>query len=155
MFTEKIISIERKNYKDIALSYHRQGFACSQAVLAAYAPEFGIERELALKISTPFAGGMARLGETCGVVTGALMVIGLRYGKCKPGDDRAKEETYYYTEEFIDRFNTRNRTILCRELIDCKLNTPKGLKYFREEKINEKICQKFVIDATAILDEIL
>ena len=152
---EKITEIEKEKYTDIALYYHGKGFACSQAIVAAYAQEFGIDRELALKISTPFAGGMARMGEICGVVTGALMVIGMKYGKYRHGDDRAKEEAYYYTEEFIERFNARNRTILCRDLIHCKLNTPKGLKYFREEKINEKICQNFVMDATAILKEIL
>ncbi len=155
MFKEKITSIEKKKHTDLALYYHQQGFACSQAVLAAYASEFGLDSELALKITTPFAGGLARLGETCGAVTAALMIIGLKYGKIKADDERAKEFTYYYSEEFFDQFKKRNGTILCRDLIACNLNTPEGLKFFRENNLMQKICPKFVKDAAEILDEII
>ena len=155
MANGKIAKLGLQNYLDAAISLHRQGFACSQAILGAYAPSFGFDTELALKISTPFAGGIARLGEICGVITGALMVVGLKYGKTKSGDNEAKELTYYYSEEFIEAFKARKKHILCRDLIDIDLNTPEGLKRFREENLSQLICEKFVRDGVEILDQII
>jgi len=63
-----------------AVSCFADGFSCSQSIVSTYGTEFGVDREKALKISTGFGGGMGRLGGTCGAVTGAIMVIGLKYG---------------------------------------------------------------------------
>ncbi|MFZ5631777.1 MAG: C-GCAxxG-C-C family protein [Bacillota bacterium] len=65
---------------ELAVSSFQEGALCSQALFSTCAVKLGLDRETAMKIATPFGGGMARLGETCGAVTGALMVIGLKYG---------------------------------------------------------------------------
>jgi len=70
-----------------AVSCFKDGFSCSQAVLSAYGEQFGMNREMALKVSGAFGGGMGHLGETCGAVTGAFMLVGLKYGKTRVEDE--------------------------------------------------------------------
>jgi C_GCAxxG_C_C family probable redox protein len=73
-----------------SVAYFREGFSCSQAIVAAYAPSLGLDRDTALKIASGFGGGMGRLAETCGAITGAFMVLGLKYGSAA-SDREAKE----------------------------------------------------------------
>jgi C_GCAxxG_C_C family probable redox protein len=132
-----------------------EGFSCSQAVLCAYASQFGLDRELALRLSGAFGGGMARMGATCGAVTGAMMVIGLKYGKIKPGDDEAKENTYALVQEFVDRFRQRNGSILCRELLGYDISTPGGREQIEETGVSATRCPALVRDAAEIVEQIL
>lgn len=90
------------NNEEIAVSSFDSGSTCSQAILSTLGPRFGLNHELALCVAGAFGGGMARMGETCGAVTGALMVIGLCYGKVKPEDDEAKESTYRFVNRFVE-----------------------------------------------------
>lgn len=69
-----------------AVSMFEEGFVCSQALLATYGAQFGLDREIALKAAVAFGGGMARMGETCGAVAGAFVLIGLKHGNVKPDD---------------------------------------------------------------------
>jgi C_GCAxxG_C_C family probable redox protein len=73
---------------DSAVSSFKEGFNCSQSVFSTYSRLFGLNHEVALKIAQGFGGGFARMGQTCGAVTGAFMVIGLKYGKVKAGSKR-------------------------------------------------------------------
>jgi len=98
---------------------------------------------------------MARMGETCGVVTGAMMAIGLKHGKTEPADDEAKEKTYRLVMEFTDKFRARHGTILCRELLDCDMSSPEGLQEFKDRNLIETLCTGFVRDAAELLDTIL
>lgn len=68
------------NQSERAVACFKEGFSCSQAVFSTFAPQLGLECELALKVAGLFGGGMGRLGEVCGAVTGALMALGLKYG---------------------------------------------------------------------------
>ena len=76
---------------DVAGSRFSEGFSCSQSVLAAFAPELGLDADAALRVSAAFGGGMGRTGGTCGAVTGALMVLGLQIWRDRrgPGGKRA------------------------------------------------------------------
>jgi C_GCAxxG_C_C family probable redox protein len=78
------------NKVERAVYCFNQGFSCSQAVLSTYGPKFELDPELALKVSGAFGAGMGRMGETCGAVTGAFMVIGLKYGKTRVEDEETK-----------------------------------------------------------------
>ena len=91
-------------------------FACSQAVCSAFAEDFGIEKETALRLSCALGGGMSHTGNACGAVTGALMVIGMKYGMTKAGDREAKKKTYTVANEFITEFLRRNHSINCTEI---------------------------------------
>ncbi len=138
-----------------ATQIFRDGFSCSQAVVAAFSESLGLEREIALKISQAFGGGMARLGLTCGAVTGALLVIGLKHGRTRPDDEAAKEKTYALALEFISRFKARHGTIVCRDLIGADLSTPEGHDEAQARGVFETLCPKFVGSAAEILEQIL
>ncbi len=107
-----------------------QGFNCSQAVFSAFASQLGLSNETALKLSSPFGAGMARQGQVCGALAGALMVLGLRHGNVDP---EGKENTYQIAEEFIRKFKERHGAILCRELIGYDISTSAGLQAAREK----------------------
>jgi C_GCAxxG_C_C family probable redox protein len=132
-----------------AVKCFKEGFSCSQAMLSTYGE--GIDRETALKISAPFGGGIARRGETCGAVTGALMAIGLKYAKGK----ETREVVYGLVNEFVRKFEARNKSIVCKTLLGCDLSTPEGVKTFKDNNLIETRCVKFVQDAAEILEELI
>ncbi len=138
-----------------ALYCFNETFNCSQAVFAAYAPEMGLDRETALKVAGAFGGGMGRMGETCGAVTGAFMLIGLKYGQTNTGDEAAKDRTYQFVREFVERFKKRNRSIMCRELLGVHIGTPEGSQAFKERGLKNAVCAKLVRDAAEIMEEML
>lgn len=131
-----------------AVETFKSGFNCSQSIISTYAPELGLSRELALLISSGFGGGLGRTGEVCGVVTGAIMALGLKYGYTVFSNE-AKEKVYSIVRDFITRFKEKNNSILCRELLGADINTPEG-----REKAHT-ICPKLVRESAEILEEIL
>ncbi|MCK5380619.1 MAG: C_GCAxxG_C_C family protein [Candidatus Latescibacteria bacterium] len=143
------------NKVDCAVSCFKEGFSCSQAVFSTYGPQLGLDRERALKIAGTFGGGMGRMGETCGAVTGAFMVLGLKYGNARVEDNPSKEKAYSLVREFADRFQSRNGTIVCRELLGCDTSTPEGRELAREKNLFATICPKLVQDAAEIIEQIL
>ena len=132
-----------------------EGFNCSQAVFSTFAPEIGLDKESALKISSSFGGGMARMGETCGAVTGALMVIGLKSGNTNASDKQAKERTYGVVRDFVSRFEQLNGSIKCKDLLCCDISTTEGAKIANEKQLFTTLCPKFVEDAVLIIEQIL
>jgi C_GCAxxG_C_C family probable redox protein len=132
-----------------------EDFNCAQSVIATCGPELGLDRESALRVAGGFGGGMGRLGEVCGAVTGAFMVIGLRHGKSNPKDDESetKEKAYARVHEFGNRFRACNGSILCRELLGCDIGTEEGIAQAREMGLFDDICPKAVRDAVEILEQ--
>jgi C_GCAxxG_C_C family probable redox protein len=143
------------NRPDNAVAMFEQGFSCSQAILATYGEKLGLDRETALRVAGAFGAGMGRMGETCGAVTGALMVIGLKHGKTRAEDEASKEKAYALVKEFVEKFTARNESIVCRELLGCSLGTPGGLAVARERGLFKTVCPKLVRDAAEILEEIV
>jgi len=143
------------NRVEKAASLFKEGFNCSQAVFTTFAVEMGVERDTALKMSQSFGGGMGLMGETCGAVTGAFMVIGLKYGRTSVDDDEAKKKTYELVKKFATKFKASHGTILCRELLGCNIGTPRGKEYAEEKALTTTLCPEFVRDAVIILEEIL
>lgn len=138
-----------------AVSCFEEGFSCSQALLSTYGPQFGLDRETALKVAGAFGGGIARMGQTCGTVTGALMAIGLKYGNTKTDDEQAKEKAYSLAKEFADEFQSRNGSIVCRELLGCDISIPEERELAAEKGLFTTLCPKFVQDAAEIVEQIL
>lgn len=143
------------NKTEFAVSCFKEGFSCSQAVFSIYSTQFGLDREVALKISGAFGGGMGRMGETCGAVTGAFMLIGLKYGKTRVEDEQTKEKTYSFVKKFVDKFKSHNGSIVCKELLDCDISTPEGMKLAKEKELFTTLCPKLVQDAAEIIEQIL
>jgi C_GCAxxG_C_C family probable redox protein len=98
---------------------------------------------------------MARTGETCGAVTGGLMVIGLKHAKMQKDDDDSRELSYALAQEFMDAFRDRNRSLLCRELLGVDVSTPEGIFEVRKRDLFRTVCPKFVRDAGELLEELL
>lgn len=102
---------------DIAKQNFMNGYNCSQAVLLAFCEDFGLEKETALKISEPFGGGMGRMREVCGTVTGMFMVLGLAMGNSDAKDGSTKKNVYKSVQELAAKFKEDNGSIICRELL--------------------------------------
>jgi C_GCAxxG_C_C family probable redox protein len=137
-----------------AVVHFKEGFSCSQAIMAAYGPTLGLDRETALRIASGFGGGMGRLAETCGAVTGAFMVLGFKFGSAM-ADRQAKETVYGLVREFAKRFNAIHGSVLCRDVLGCNLNTPEGLALAQEKKLSSTVCPPYVETAAEILEEML
>ena len=95
----------------------REGYNCSQAVLCAFEDLTGLDRDSAARIASSFGGGMGRMREVCGSVTGAFMVLGMVCGYADPKDRDAKKDHYHLIQRYADRFREENGSIICRELL--------------------------------------
>ena len=127
-------------------------YACSQAVLAAFSQEYGMNQDLALRVAAGLGGGMGRMAECCGALTGAFLVLGLHYG----GSPSSKEKTYAKVRQAAAMFRERNRGCSdCRDLLGCDVGTPEGMREAKEKKLFRTSCRKYVKDAVEILEEIL
>ncbi|MEW5870211.1 MAG: C-GCAxxG-C-C family protein [Chloroflexota bacterium] len=140
---------------DFAKEQFSQGYNCAQAVLSSAADDFGLPVELAYRLAAPFGGGMGRMGETCGAVTGAFMALGLKYGNTLPTDKDAKERAYQATVEFACRFHQRQGSILCRELLGVDIGDPQGLQQARQQDLFTARCPLVVYHAAQLLQEML
>lgn len=135
-----------------AAQMFRDGCACSQAILDVYGTPLGMPHDEAMRVAAGFAGGM-RLGETCGAVTGAFMVMGLRHCSTDCNTPGGRAEVYARVVDFADRFRQRNGSISCRELLGCDISTADGMKQAREQNLFNTTCVKMVEDASEILEE--
>jgi C_GCAxxG_C_C family probable redox protein len=140
---------------DQAASIFQEGFNCSQSVFSAFAPQLGLEAEIAHKIAAPFGGGMGRTGGTCGAVTGALMALGLANGLIDPTDPSTKENVYAQTRQFFQRFQARHGALACRDLLGFDISTPEGQKAARQAGVFTARCPEFVRSAAEIAREFL
>lgn len=138
-----------------ALSLFASGFNCAQAVLGAFAKDYDLEEAKALRLACGFGGGMGCTARTCGAVTGAFMVIGLRYGNYEKGDKESKPLTYRKVKEFIEEFEKRHGSIECRQLIGIDISSEQGLAEAREKKLFKSICTKLVQDTVNVLETIV
>jgi C_GCAxxG_C_C family probable redox protein len=136
---------------DEAVRKFQRGFSCSQSIFSTFSEDYGLNSETALKIASAFSGGIGHLGETCGVVTGAFMVIGLKHGK---GRALSMSENAVIDEliiRFIEEFKRRNGSIICKELLDYSVSLPSE----NPQGVSSSRCSKFVRDSAEILEEIL
>ena len=114
----------------------------------------GLEEEVALKLATQFGGG-ARKGEMCGAVSGALMVLGLKYGHCHAEDMQEKEKAYKIGEDFMNRFIVEQGTVVCRELLGYDLTKAEDAEKIKELGLFQTICPKMIRCATAIVEQMM
>lgn len=131
------------------------GFNCSQAVFSTYCDQLGLDQETALKVSCPFGGGIGRMGETCGAVTGAFLLIGLKYGKYLQEDTVGKEKTYATMKEFTEKFSEIHGSIRCKDLLKYDMNNPEDLKVIKEKGLWDSLCPIYVESASRIIEEML
>jgi C_GCAxxG_C_C family probable redox protein len=134
-----------------ALNFFDEGYACSQSVLLAFAHHFNLDDTTAKLISSTFGGGMGRLRQKCGAVTGGFMVLGLAHGNTDPKDMETKLSAYDKVQELNRRFEEINGTSVCAEIL---------APFANEEEISQHlhhklICRKVVGDAAGLVYEIV
>ena len=140
---------------DDAESSFRSGFTCSAAVFSTFSRELGLDDKTAKKVACGFGGGISHTGNICGAVSGAILAIGLKYGKTQEGDDTATEKTRSTVRQFIDEFRERNGSINCTELLELDLSNPVDLARARDKGLFKTKCPALVRDAAEILETIL
>lgn len=139
-----------ENAEDLFLS----GYNCAQSVVLSFADDLKFSKELAQKMAAGFGGGMGKQQETCGAVTGAIMVLGLLKGEEVNNNDELKASAYGAVKDLTRDFVAVYKTTQCRELIGCDLNTPEGSAKFKEEKIMENVCSGCVKKAVQIVESL-
>ena len=134
----------------------RSGYNCSQSVLSVFAEDFGLTKDCCLRLASPFGSGIARRQETCGAVTGAMMVIGLKHGKGENGTEEDKARAYKLSQQLIAGFAERHQTICCRALLDgLDINTPEGMAEIQKRELFRYKCSKYVQDTVEMTEVIL
>jgi C_GCAxxG_C_C family probable redox protein len=140
---------------DEAVASFNGGFSCSQAVLSSFSEELGLDQDTANRVACGFGGGIARTGNICGAVAGAIMVIGMKYGKTTSEDDAARERTYALVQQFIRDYTAKNGSISCPDLLGYDMADPVQFREAQEKKVAAQKCPGLTGDAVTILENIL
>lgn len=143
------------NKSEQAVKNFEKGFNCSQAVFSVFSKDFGLDEKLAQKIASGFGGGIARGGDICGVVTGAIMGLGLKFFTSEGDVQQSKIKVYEIVREFKKRFERQHGSIICRELLGCDISTDAGFKKSLEKDLHNKICKGLVRDAVEIVEQMI
>lgn len=140
---------------DCAVEYYNSGCSCAQAVFTTYCEDFGIDKKLGLKVACPLGGGMGHTGGVCGAVTGALLVLGLKFGQDDMEDKYAKAMNYLIVQDYVSRFKKRNGSINCKELVNYDLSDVNQLTAARQTDVFKTKCPNYVADAVNLLEEVM
>ena len=132
------------------------GYNCAQAVACAFCDVTGLDVDTSARMASSFGGGLARLREVCGTVSGAALVLGLARGYADPADRGAKIDHYARVQEFARRFKAENGSYICRELLRGVETAPGGVPEERTaEYYKKRPCPELAWSAARILDEML
>ena len=107
-----------------AVSLFKEGYNCSQSVVAAFADMYGFTPEQALKMSAAFGGGIGRMRETCGAACGMFMLAGLEKGAVVGADREGKAATYALVQELAAKFKEENGALRCADLLGLSKREP-------------------------------
>ena len=135
----------------LAAELFLQGYNCAQAMLVAYCDVTGLDKDFSARLASSFGGGMGRMREVCGAVSGMLMVAGLLYGYHTPGDDISKKAHYTLVQELSAKFRAEAGSIVCREILKNPPSdpdpTPRTAEFYQKRP-----CTRMLILAAQILD---
>ena len=131
-----------------------RGYNCAQAVMVAFCDVTALEENQAAKMASAFGGGMGRMRQVCGAVSGMLMVLSLTHGYGEPGDDGAKRELYTQVQALAEKFREENGSIICREILKNPPSdpnpTPRTAEFYAKRP-----CAKMIYTAGRLLEEFL
>jgi C_GCAxxG_C_C family probable redox protein len=140
--------------KETAIDGFFNGNYCALSVLQAYVDELQFDEQQALDMALGFGGGMGKMQKTCGAVTGAYMVIGLRNSRVIKDFDERKEKTPEMIQTFRKQFCQQHQTDQCVHLLGCDIRTDAGRQIFNESRLKDKVCSKCIESSLRILDEL-
>ena len=140
--------------REAAIANFMQGYNCSQSVVLAFADLLPVDRSELLKLSSSFGGGMGRLREVCGSVSGMFMVAGLLYGYDGPEKGRVKADHYARIQELAHSFEEKHGSIVCRELLGLSIHHDVPVPEARTaEYYKKRPCPEIIGDAAEILEQ--
>jgi C_GCAxxG_C_C family probable redox protein len=129
-----------------------QSTNCAQSVINAFVDELRIDRATALKLALGFGGGLGHTGGTCGAVTAACMVLGLKQEFDIKNPKAQRDALYAQVQVLNQRFKQINGSTSCTDLLGYDLSTPQGAAAVKEKGLSAKLCPKFVADAVKIVE---
>lgn len=139
-----------------AVATFEAGYTCAQSVFVTYADLFGMDRETALKLSSPMGGGIGRMREVCGAVSAMALLAGLKEGNTDPSNEKGKENIYLLTRKMAEKFKERHETIICRELLGIEGMEESAKPSERTPQYyEERPCLKVIATAARIVEEML
>ena len=142
------------NRKELAMENFLKGYNCTQAVFLAFQDLFEMDEKTAAKLSSSFGGGMGRLREVCGAVSGMFLVAGMLYGYDTPGAHQEKSDHYKRIQELAKAYELENGSIVCRELLGLSEKRQQPVPEKRtEEYYKKRPCPKLVGMAAAIMGQ--
>ncbi len=121
--------------------YHDQGFNCCESVLQGLGDYLGVKSDLIPSIATGFGGGIGHTGGVCGAITGAVMALGIKYGRKDPRDKEQRDWLYRRVENFLQDAEQELGSLNCRDLIGLTLNTDEAMTIYREKNLRRKCHQ--------------
>jgi len=130
-------------------------FTCSAAVFSVFSEDLNLDPDMAKKIACGFGAGISNTGNICGAVSGAVMVIGLKYGKTEASNDAATEKTRTLVRQFIEEFTKKHGSICCTNLLGYDLSDPETYAAAKTSGLFTTRCPLLVKDAADILERIL
>ncbi len=140
--------------REMAMANFMKGYNCSQSVVLAFADMLPVNESDLLKMASSFGGGMGRLREVCGSVSGMFIVIGLLYGDDGPETGPVKAEHYKRVQELAHRFEEKHGSIVCRELLGLNVKREAPTPEARtKEYYKKRPCPEIIGDAAEILEE--
>lgn len=142
-------------HEEKARALFKEGYNCAQAILVAFSDVTGLDVDFSAKIASSFGGGMARLREVCGAVSGMFMVAGYLYGYTEAGDREGKIEHYALIRSLAEKFSERNGAIVCRELLKLQGPSDPVPEERTEGYYHRRPCENYIGTAAAILDELI
>jgi len=140
---------------DDAVTLFQQGFNCTQSILSVFAPDFGLDRDMARRISQGFGAGIARTDKMRGSLSAAIMVIGLRYGGIRADDVAAKEKSYAVVGEFLNKFREHHGSVACTDLLGYDLSDPRQFADAKTHKVVMERCPVFIRDAVRLVETLI
>ena len=137
---------------ELAAKLFYDGYNCAQALTVAFRDVTGLEESFSAKMASSFGGGMGRMREVCGAVSGMLLVLGLMYGYDTPGDDVSKKAQYALVQELAGKFREEVGSIVCREILKNPPSDPNPTPR-TEEFYKMRPCARMVMLAAQLLEE--
>ncbi|MCK4933480.1 C_GCAxxG_C_C family protein [Candidatus Bathyarchaeota archaeon] len=145
--------MNKEDVVDLAKSYAAKGFLCSESVLLSVSDGLEIRNDVIPKIATGFGAGIGGQGMVCGAISGAIMGLGLKFGRNEV--EKKDDKPYWFAFEFLKRFRKEWGYVTCRELTGCDFSTEAGQKEYDDEKMWETKCREYIAAASGMAFDLI
>lgn len=147
--------LSKKEVVNQAKAFAEQGFLCSESVLLALSKALNVKSEIIPRIATGFGAGIGRHGEICGALTGAIMGLGIKFGRNHPSETPEGQPAYAYSQTMVNLFLAHFGHIRCKDLLGLDISSEDGVTEYRQQKLWETKCQDLIQITTGLAYDVL